>query len=398
MSKFYYTCSHYIHTQSEFVVMGNILAIHAPPENKEYWGDPNKDKHFHKFLNKTLIKAQDHHMKRACCMGLVGDQPGSTTDTFGLQVPVKNVGIQGSTSLTKDKNNTALFANEADIKKKIEDFVAHEQNAKVAAKTASTLKRVTFGHLDDKACEIDTKKFRAPIHPISDGEATAVCDEFYGKFCKDHIKDTCIVNGKYDTKDPRCSNKDAAGAYIFPNTEFPDKEFGAHVYPEDCSCINGKFGDSYNIGYNLFTKGDEYIHPLHYDSACKMNAVKNNAYATTLHRSINNKGLTFCENNLNLENVSNIEIGEMEMSNDCDVGEFKDETEGVSQQVKEDLEEEAAAMAARANASTEDKDDEEEDLSGMDEYLTTTNLYIGGGVLLFICLCCCLLLMMMMMK
>jgi hypothetical protein len=386
--------------------MGNILAIHAPPENKEYWGDPNKDKHFHKFLNKALIGAQDHHMKRACCMGLVGDQPGSTTDTFGLQVPVKNVGIQGSNSLTKDKNNTALFANEADIKKKIEDFVAHEQNAKVAAKTASTLKRVTFGHLDDKACEIGTKKFRAPIHPISDGEATAVCDEFYGKFCKDHIKDTCIVNGKYDTTDPRCSNKDAAGAYIFPNTEFPDKELGAHVYPEDCSCINGKFGDSYNIGYNLFTKGDEYIHPLHYDSACKMNAVKNNAYATTLHRSINNKGLTFCENNLNLENVTNIEIGEMKMSNDCDVGEFQDETEGVSQQVKEDLENEAKAAANRAAQSNEEDDedadgendeDEEEDPSGMDEYLTTENLSIGGGLLLFICMCCCLLLIMMMM-
>jgi TATA-binding protein-associated factor Taf7 len=137
-----------------------------------------------------------------------------------------------------------------------------------------------------------------------------------------------------------------------------------------------------------------------------MNAVKNNAYATTLHRSINNKGLTFCENNLNLENVTNIEIGEMKMSNDCDVGEFQDETEGVSQQVKEDLENEAKAAANRAAQSNEEDDedadgendeDEEEDPSGMDEYLTTENLSIGGGLLLFICMCCCLLLIMMMM-
>ena len=394
--------------------MGNILAIHAPPENKEYWGDPNQDRHFHKFINKTLIKAQDHHMKRACCMGLVGDKPGSMTDTFGLQVPVKNVGIKGSNSLTKDKNNTALFANEADIKKKIEDFVAHEQNAKVAAKTASTLKRVTFGHLDDKACEIGNKNFRAPIHPISDKEVTGVCDEFYGKFCKDHVTDkdnqfgTGIVNGKYDASDPRCSNKDAVGAYIFPNTDFPDQEFGAHVYPEDCSCINGKFGDTYNIGHKLFS---EIIHPLHYDSACKQKAGAYNAYANSNHRGTAAAGLVICENNLNLENVTNIEIGNMEMSNDCNTGQYEEIKDDIDKQVKEDIEEEAEAAADRAaqsnaNTSTEDDANEddaneddanEEDPSGINKYLTTKNYYIGGGLLLFICMCCCLLLIMMMM-
>jgi hypothetical protein len=374
--------------------MGNILAIHAPPENKEYWGDPNKEKHFHKFLNKTLIGAQDHHIKRACCLGLVGDRPGDMTDTFGLQVPVKNVGIQGSDSLTKDKNNTALFANEADIKKKIEDFVAHEQNAKVAAKTASTLKRVTFGHLDDKACEIGTKKFRAPIHPISDKEVTGVCDEFYGKFCKDHVKDTCIVNGKYDATDPRCSNKDAAGAYIFPNAEFPDKEFGAHVYPEDCSCINGKFGDTYNVGRNLFS---EIIHPLHYDEACKQNAGAYNAYANSHHRGTAAAGLVICENNLNLENVNNIEIGEMEMSNDCNTGQYEEIKDDVDKKIQQDIEREANRENDDGSENDKDDADEEEDPSGMDEYLTTTNLSIGGGVLLFICMCCCLLLIMMMM-
>ena len=284
--------------------MGNVLAIHGNSDT--HWGRENENRIFETFLNKTL---QNHHKKRACCLGIVGVNASTATDGYGVQVPIANVGIKNSNDLTTGRQ---------EIDTRINEVLNNKNNKDILKKEGVTVKRVSF-YNENKAdyCCIDDKQYIPPNDNMDDATPTNVCDDYYRDFCKEHVT-TCTNEDKMTDTAPRCSYKTSVGDVLFPNANFPDRENAAHVYPEDCVCMNSVVGRNYNTDYNIFVKSVDYINPVHADKKCnELSGFKKKAYPTTRDRKMAAKGMTICENNINIHNVTNLELYEIEQNNNC---------------------------------------------------------------------------------
>ena len=284
--------------------MGNVLAIHGNSDT--HWGRENENRIFEKFLNRTL---QPANRKRACCLGIVGVSPSTAAEGYGVQVPIANVGIKDSNELT-----TGI----SDIDDKINEIVRIDNNKDVLKKEGVTIKRVSFYNKEkDTYCMIQEKKHEAPLTNLDTDTSTNVCDDYYREFCKEHIS-SCSTADKFNGTTPRCSNKNSVGEALFPNETVSGNMNAAHIYPEDCACMNSIFGRNYNTDYGIFVKSVNYINPVHADLKCNELSISKKAYPTTADRQMASKGMTICENNINIDNIQgDLTLYDVNLENNC---------------------------------------------------------------------------------
>jgi hypothetical protein len=391
-----------------YFIMGNILAIHAP-SNTQNWGgtDKSKEKKFASFLNRVLIdgkytKHPNRNLKRGCCLGIVGDVDDGRENlpsNHGLQVPIQNIGRkdeEGKVVFTTRGITTKDVEINAIIKQKIDE---HTNNQLILDSKSAVIKRVIFDEYDNE-CLFDGKPYNHAKSTMDDATTTA-CDELYLSFCKDQISDNCIIDNKFNANILGCSVNNSDGDVLFPNSEIGYNP--AHSYPEDCSCINGKFGDSYNAGgLNIFTRpkpsdNTHVVHPLHFDTACDERAMTKNAYATKSHRVRRAQGTTICANSIVVETVGDVLMDGVVMENDCD-------SEPSLQPPSNNADDNEPSVQTPSNnaddANDDDDDDDDDDNDDDDDDDDDdgwTNYYIIGGVLCCICLIIMAIIMVMMM-
>lgn len=403
--------------------MGNILAIHSPQndEGEHNWGGTKNaaDSNFSRFLNNVLINADDTTLKRGCCLGIVGsknDRDGFGDD-HGLQIPIKNIGYTGGV-----KGESTLLTNDKKINKIINNLTVKPEFKAVLDPKNSIIKRVVFDTVNEKQCKMGTKTYKG-VDDMTDVSETNHCDDLYENFCMDQVKDFCIITGsdgkpKYDTTDPRCKATNNEGEYLFPTSKVPSKKNAAHMYPEDCSCVNGIFGTSYNANqYNLFTNPTKsnisLIHPLLYDTACTEKAgPKRQAYATQQHRQQYAKDLVICNNNIDIKAVGNvglINVDNIKQTNNCSSGDSKTDEYVRPPTIPEPITESITEPSSTATTTTTPTEPLptatttaptkplSTKSSSIEEEDDNTSYYIIGGVSCFILIMLILMMVMMMM-
>lgn len=356
--------------------MGNIMSLQNETDTN-FWADPNSL--FGKRLQKALLT--NDIKKRACCMNTVG----SESDYAGIQIPIANITI-------KDKDDSEMFKERDGVLNKWTSVDANDK--RILSKNGMVVKRLNLKHITgedkNKFCNLDNKQFTAPLS-ASDENVTQHCDAFYTNYCAkiaDDMKCYKRKEGKLvlDREKPECSTKDN-DEKTFPYLAEYDQ---ISQYPEDCSCINSMYGETYNDkteSRNLFNIPSGEQAPLVADTACSTRAFgaygdakKGSAYVTLGHRS--KKSVVICTNELNLDGVDaeNVILDNINLENNCGPATSQDEKQ-----------------LDKAEQQKQDEQEKREDVGevvseeGMDSIYAKVGgkqnaIYIGIGILIFIIL------------
>ena len=293
--------------------MGNLLAIHATNEN--LWADPTSQDSdvFQLFLTNALTNFEDSqfssgetNLKRACCIGLMKEDKGMIMQQKfkGLMIPIAN-----PIKLTSLENNEIPYS--PDDTTNIIDKLDRKVKSALKGPDFIPLKRVSYAYLERKnVCAIHNKDYIG-AQTYKDTSNRDVCDDFYKGFCGQNVSDCIDENGQYKLNDINCTNRNN-GKILFPLSDSPLDSYAAHIWPEDCSCMNSLYGENYRSNLSLameelseYTSGLVYFHnPYIGDNTCSKRNNNFEAYLTSTDaQTVEKLPSNFCVNLIDLNNV-----------------------------------------------------------------------------------------------